>query len=58
MVPDPLPLAYAVYTFINVDNCERPLNFGVILQHTYVATFLSLHIYMDLTIGSKKMLAG
>ena len=26
MVPDPLPLAYAVYAFINVDNCERPLN--------------------------------
>ena len=25
MVPDPLPLAYAVYAFINVDNCERPL---------------------------------
>ena len=22
MVPDPLPLAYAVYAFINVDNCE------------------------------------
>ena len=29
MVPDPLPLAYAVgpYAFINVDNCERPLTF-------------------------------
>ena len=26
VVPDPLPLAYAVYAFINVDNCERPLN--------------------------------
>ena len=25
MVSDPLPLAYAVYAFINVDNCERPL---------------------------------
>ena len=25
VVPDPLPLAYAVYAFINVDNCERPL---------------------------------
>ena len=25
MVPDPLPLAYAVYAFINVDNCERSL---------------------------------
>ena len=25
MVPNPLPLAYAVYAFINVDNCERPL---------------------------------
>ena len=25
MVPDPFPLAYAVYAFINVDNCERPL---------------------------------
>ena len=24
VVPDPLPLAYAVYAFINVDNCERP----------------------------------
>ena len=23
--PRPLPLAYAVYAFINVDNCERPL---------------------------------
>ena len=22
----PRPLAYAVYAFINVDNCERPLN--------------------------------
>ena len=26
VVPDPLPLAYAVYAFINVDNCERPLS--------------------------------
>ena len=26
MVPDPLPLANAVYAFINVDNCELPLN--------------------------------
>ena len=25
MVLDPLPLAYAAYAFINVDNCERPL---------------------------------
>ena len=25
MVPHPLPLAYAVYAFINVDHCERPL---------------------------------
>ena len=24
--PRPLPLAYAMYAFINVDNCERPLN--------------------------------
>ena len=23
--PIPPPLAYAVYAFINVDNCERPL---------------------------------
>ena len=22
----PSPLAYAVYAFINVDNCERPLS--------------------------------
>ena len=27
MVPDPLPLAYAVYAFINVDTCERPLSY-------------------------------
>ena len=26
VVPDPLPLAYAVYALINVDNCERPLS--------------------------------
>ena len=26
VVPDPLPLAYAVYAFIIVDNCERPLS--------------------------------
>ena len=25
MVPNPLPIAYDVYAFINVDNCERPL---------------------------------
>ena len=30
------------------------IHFGVILQHTYVATFPSLHIIMDLTIASKK----
>ena len=23
----PSPLAYAVYAFINVDNCERPLSY-------------------------------
>ena len=32
------------------------INFGVILQRTYVATFLSLHV--DLTIASTKMFAG
>ena len=26
LVPDPLPLAYSLYAFINVDNCERPLS--------------------------------
>ena len=27
MVPDPLPLAYSLYAFINVENyCERPLS--------------------------------
>ena len=30
MVPDPLPLAYTVYAFINVDNCERPLRVSVV----------------------------
>ena len=25
VVPDPLPLAYSLCAFINVDNCERPL---------------------------------
>ena len=27
--PRPPPLAYAVYAFINVDNCERPLNMPI-----------------------------
>ena len=50
---------------LGLENCTKKnylpylINFGVILQHIYVATFLSLHIiFMDLTIGSKKMLAG
>ena len=34
MVPDPLPLAYAVYAFINVDNCERPLM--LLEEHDFV----------------------
>ena len=29
VVPDPLPLAYSLYAFINVDNCERPLTHNV-----------------------------
>ena len=35
----PSPLAYAVYAFINVDNCERPLNLLLFdRDHERVAT--------------------
>ena len=37
MVPDPLPLAYAVDAFINVDNCERH---STIFIHIVSATAL------------------
>ena len=32
--PRPPPLAYAVYAFINVDNCERPLTIGPTCDNT------------------------
>ena len=47
MVPDPLPLAYAVYVFINVDNCERPLTMSTILLFNVNmrADSLVVHLY-------------
>ena len=48
VVPDPLHLAYAVYAFINVDNCERPLiqvEFWCLLTTNWVGFFQDLLLF-------------
>ena len=40
VVPDPLPLAYSRYAFINVDNCERPISVNTILAANFITVIV------------------
>ena len=43
VVPDPLPPAYSLYAFINVDNCERPL-IAIVVAAFVVADNYIFHV--------------
>ena len=53
VVPDTLPLAYSLYAFINVDNCERSLK--AISNDTHQIHVTSLHhvttVIFDTVVG-------
>ena len=45
----PSPLAYAVYAFINVDNCERPLTFPSAVCKLTILVLLQNHTLLHIT---------